>query len=124
MLFPTALVSAFMPALLGIALAPSAALAQEGNFFVGCFSVEGSPNGRCCQNYTSVPGGNYTGTHCSGALVSEDSSILYCPIPNPYTDGAIWPACCQKYAPANNTHLDGKSFQCTLEGNSKNQVWS
>ncbi|KAI1421078.1 hypothetical protein F5Y12DRAFT_769882 [Xylaria sp. FL1777] len=123
MLSPAALISAFTPVLLGIALAPSTALAQDGNFFVGCWSVDGSPNARCCQDYTSLPGGNYTGFHCSGASVSEDSSILYCPTPNYYKDGAIWPACCQKVAPSNMTALDGMGYQCTLEGNSKNQVW-
>ncbi|KAI1323697.1 hypothetical protein F5Y16DRAFT_331629 [Xylariaceae sp. FL0255] len=118
MMFSTTVIS-----FLAAALAPSAVLAQSGNFFEGCYSVPGSPYARCCTEYVALPGGNYTGLHCSGADVSEDSSILYCPTPNPYKAGAVYPSCCQQIAPSNATALDGKGYECTLESASTDVNW-
>lgn len=76
--------------------------AQYGgsNFFM-CYDTQ-LPNGtyttpRCCVSYDQSTDGLYTGYNCTGASVSEDSSIVYCangnPIP-PEIDGAVNPGCC------------------------------
>ncbi|ORY68330.1 uncharacterized protein BCR38DRAFT_422769 [Pseudomassariella vexata] len=94
-------------------MATTAQAQSSGTNFFWCWGrSDNLTQERCCGAYYPSEDGLYTGTPCTAAWTSEDSSILYCANGNPVDPiipGAVLPACCASHS--NST--PGTSFKCS-----------